>query len=803
MKRVGIVSFFPAFEPPSSGGELRLNKIARHLAESFDVQMAAPTYGHVPFEEVPHGDRFLERRFPRTKAHHYWHGVLGRAAKFSECSGLVCSLVGGKHVELAREVDRLSRECDILTHESPFLQPLAPRRGHDRQLFVYNSYNVEAYLARDMFGRGLWGRWAARRVAGLERALVREADLVFVCSDEDAEGLVAMYGADRSKMEVVPNGVDIEAIKPPESAEARAEARSRLGLGTRDHACVFLGSFHPPNVESVHHIATRLAPALPHAIFLVAGKVCQAFDPGSVPGNVRLLGLVSEQTKGDLLHGGDVALNPMFSGSGTNLKMLDYLAAGLPCVSTTFGARGLSLEHHVHALLADGPAMLRAIEDVLGDSSLRARLAVGGRHHVERNFSWRAIGQRVADIYTLKTGRRRVLVLNDYAVTPADAGGKIRIDAVARGLASAGSDVTILTLTGEAQGRRIAVADRCEELNVPKAPMHRRMDAVLAHALKCSADDVSSLLLTRTMTPRFAAALRREARFASAVLFSHCYLEPLRKELPAGVDVFYDAHNVEYEMKRVLFPQTRLARFAIERVKRAEGTLARNSRHTFCVSEATKAALLAMAPESAAERIHVVPNGTDCSQMMNLSREERQQRRLAIGLGPEPTAVFLGSGHPPNAQAARLIIDEAAQENPGVSFLLIGSVCGWFVGQALPQNVVMMSTVSNSVKSFLLQCADLALNPMQVGSGTSLKLFDYLAAGLPVLTTRLGARGIAPEDEPVLFYAEVEEFSRRLREIAAEPELLERHREASRRLALEKFDWPVALRPMVRTLAAP
>ena len=39
----------------------------------------------------------------------------------------------------------------------------------------------------------------------------------------------------------------------------------------------------------------------------------------------------------------DLAINPVTTGSGTNLKMLDYMAAGVPVLSTPHGARGLGL----------------------------------------------------------------------------------------------------------------------------------------------------------------------------------------------------------------------------------------------------------------------------------------------------------------------------------------------------------------------------------------------------------------------------------------------------------------------------
>lgn len=794
MKTVGIVSFFPAFIPPSSGGELRLTRIAERVAERFNVEMCSPTYGHVQPEAIEHTPRFIEHRFPKTKHYNGWHAFFDRTAHFSECSGLVCSLAAPQHRALRDAVHKMTERATIITHESPFLLPLAPRRRRADQLLVYNSYNVEAYLAQAMFGSSQWGRWATRRVRRMERHLVREADLVFVCSDDDAEGLVALYGADRSNMVVVPNGVDIETIVPPASPEDRAAARARLRFSERDRVCFFIGSYHPPNLEAAWFILNRLAPALTDVTFLIAGKVCEAFAGVDLPGNFRLLGLVSEETRRDLLAGVDVAVNPMFSGSGTNLKMLDYLAAGLPIVTTPFGARGLGLEHLRHSVLANELQFLRAIEDVLGDGSLRDRLRDEGRRHVEERFSWRRIGDRVAELYEHKISRR-VLILNDYPVNPAESGGKIRVDAVARNLAENGTPVTVLTLKPDPPGRHFWVAPNYEELNIPKSPMHRRLDAVLSHGAGCSADDVSALLFTRTLTPEFERALRRELRHARAVLFSHCYLEPLRKVVPRNIPVFFDSHNVEWELKEALYARGSISRRMIHRVRRAEQRLTAVSRSVFCVSQKTLDAMVALVPQ-AERKCHVAPNGVHCDRVENLPREQRIALREAAGFGTAPMTVFLGSGHPPNAQAARIIIERIAPENPNILFLLIGSVCGWFVGQSLPENVLAMGIVSDGVKEFLLQTADLALNPMEVGSGTSLKLFDYLAAGLPVLTTQVGARGISDEDMPVLYFATVEEFSARTREILDDLPTLETHRAPSRELARRTFDWRVALRPM-------
>ncbi len=801
MKKTGVLSFFPAFAPPRSGGELRLHHIAMHLAQhGFQVEMASPTHSSEPAETVDHHERFREHRCPKTRLYHRAHVVLDRLAGFRECSGLVCSLVGKHHKELVKLARQVTSRADIVTHESPFLLPLLPRRRKAGQYLVYNSYNVESKMARDMFGRTPQGWTAARWVRRLEGRLVRESDLVLACSEADAQDFVRLYGIDRAKIAIVPNGVDVEHITPCNSLTEREAARALLDIRSSRPACFFIGSYHPPNLEAVEIILENLAPGVPEVDFLVAGKVCEGFQDRVIPPNVRMLGVIAERERLALLHGCDVALNPMVSGSGTNLKMLDYLAAGLPILSTLHGARGLDLESERHALLLQPDELRQGLEELLGDP-LRARtLGEAGRQLAEERFSWRKIGESVAEIYTLKTSRKRIVILNDFPVTPAQQGGQVRIDAVARELAGEGQAVTILALTREKEGRREQPSPSVEELNVPRSALHRVADGVLAQICGCTADDASAMLFTRRLTPQLRRVLRRELRGAKDVLLIHPYLEPVTRQLPKGRNLYFDSLNTEYELKSALYRKGVLANSIVRCIRQAEARASLRSRAVFCVSEENRADLVRLAPEIR-DRSYVAPNGVDCERASVLPREEKRGLRRRAGLTREYVAIFLGSGHPPNHEAARLIIDTIARQHPRVLFLLVGSVCGWFWGQHVPGNVLLMGMVSERVKNFLLSTSDFALNPMLTGSGTSLKMFDYMASGLPVLSTVIGARGLDEEAREAILLVKPAEFSRTLRKLMANPaECAELSRKA-REAALEQSDWHVTLRPMREVIA--
>ncbi|MDX2176975.1 MAG: glycosyltransferase family 4 protein [Candidatus Sumerlaeia bacterium] len=797
--RIGILSFYPAFQPPRSGGELRLSHLAAEVSKLGAVEMVAPTYPDKPFEEVRHNENWVERRHPKGAGYVWWHRVLDRFAGFPECSALVCSLACAGHESLAKDADEVRRRADILIHEHGFLAPVAPSRGRPDQLFVLDAHNLEAALAVDMFGKGPWGRWAAARIRRLEGMLAREADVILACSDEEADAFARFYRLDRSKFFLAPNGVDTRRVHPPLSGEEREERRARLGLSPADVGAVFIGSKHPPNVESVEFLARRVAPELPGVRFFIAGKVCEAFAAGSTPPNMRLLGLVDEETKDDLLRGCDVALNPMFSGAGTNLKMFDYFASGLAVLTTPVGARGIDLARGRDAVVASGGEFAAALRALAEDPARRARLSAAGRDLACARYDWAAIGESLRDLYRHKTARK-VLVLNDYPVQPADAGGRIRIDAVERALAAAGVPVTTLTLSTEESARRAFPGPRREEVNIPRSLRHRSLDRFLSESFGLGADDCSALVATRLLTPEYTAALRRELPRAAVVLYSHPYLAGMRPLAPAGTAQAYDAHNIEWELKERLFgAKGWIGRLLVRRVRKAEAALARECAATYCVSGETLDRLkqLAGAPPREA---HVAPNGVDCAAKDPVPHAERPARRAEAGLGPEPLAIFLGSGHPPNAEAARAIVERIAPAMPEATFLIVGSVNGWFWGQPLPENVVMTGAVAGPVKDRLLALADLALNPMRTGSGTSLKLFDYLASGLPVLSTEIGARGLRDDEFGAVALAAEEDFPARMADLLADRTRLAAMSQEGIRTARERYDWNVALAPMVESL---
>jgi glycosyltransferase involved in cell wall biosynthesis len=200
---------------------------------------------------------------------------------------------------------------------------------------VYGSANVESDFARERaVGSGRVRRLLARKVEELERRAATTSDLIFACTDRDARRFEELYPG--SDVAVVPNGFDDDLLSL-DRARLRESARADLGVADGERLVVFIGGAADHNLRAVEFIERELASRLDRGTrLLVAGKAAVALSDHSGP--TLSLGFVDDVKP--LLAAADVALNPVPYGSGSNVKIAEYLAAGLPVVTTPIGARG-------------------------------------------------------------------------------------------------------------------------------------------------------------------------------------------------------------------------------------------------------------------------------------------------------------------------------------------------------------------------------------------------------------------------------------------------------------------------------
>jgi glycosyltransferase involved in cell wall biosynthesis len=195
-------------------------------------------------------------------------------------------------------------------------------------------------------------------------------------------------------MLVIPNGAAIEEIPFPEKDEKKA-MRTRFGFGSRAVVIFLASGGYKPNDVAAEYICHELAPLLSEIDFLIVGSVCQTIlnkYKNTISSNIKLMGVVGNEDKIGLLYASDLAINPVTEGSGTNIKIFDYLAAGLPIVTTSVGARGIDLKDHEDCIIAELDEFPNAVSMMINDKDLSKKISLNARALAE-SYDWRKIAK--------------------------------------------------------------------------------------------------------------------------------------------------------------------------------------------------------------------------------------------------------------------------------------------------------------------------------------------------------------------------------------------------------------------------
>lgn len=227
-----------------------------------------------------------------------------------------------------------------------------------------------------------------------ERLAYKYADMILTVSEKDREHLVSCK-VRQYKIIVTPNGVDTETLNRFVDASCVKDRYDLRNFRT----IIFVGNMeYLPNREAVQAIASEIAPLVKKEVsntkFLIVGRIPANME---FP-NLTFTGVVNNVA--EFLAASDVAVAPIFHGSGTRLKVLEYFSCGLPVVSTTVGVEGLNVKNGVHVLVEDNmDRFAMALIKLLKDRELATELGKTARELVVNNYDWKKIVTQLSKAY--------------------------------------------------------------------------------------------------------------------------------------------------------------------------------------------------------------------------------------------------------------------------------------------------------------------------------------------------------------------------------------------------------------------
>lgn len=275
------------------------------------------------------------------------------------------------------------------------------RRAAPGGRIVFDNHNAETALQHRamLTDRGNPRRWAAAlyswlqvgRLRRFESWACRAADALVAVSEGDAAAMRQLVP--QKAVAVIPNSIDVAQYDQPFAPAQLPGPFDLLFSGKMDYR---------PNVDAVLWFAEAVWPLLraerPSISWAIAGqKPHRQLERLKAESGITLTGQV--ETIFPYLAASTLYIMPLRIGSGTRLKLLEAMAAGMAVVSTTVGAEGFPLQSGRELVVADSAEqMAAAILELLADVDARRRLGEAARKFAA-DYDWRRIVPLFDQVY--------------------------------------------------------------------------------------------------------------------------------------------------------------------------------------------------------------------------------------------------------------------------------------------------------------------------------------------------------------------------------------------------------------------
>ena len=269
--------------------------------------------------------------------------------------------------------------------------------------------------------RRVFAVWATRRCF--------DAAAKIICISPDLrDHLHNEWKIQDSKLSVLPCAADVEAFTPNPNPD---RLRRRLGL-TSEEVVMWVGGFYPWHdldllLDSFSLVRAKF-PRVKLVLVgdgqtrpLVEGKV----QRGGLQQSVIFTGAIAHGDVPEVLSIADIAVVASApvpasrGGTGTPLKLFEYMAAGKPIVATALNQATEVIEDGQTGLLVEpgnADRFAEALLSLLKDPKERVRLGQNARQQAIERYSWTEYTKRLEEVY-------RSVLRNASSGSPATATG--------------------------------------------------------------------------------------------------------------------------------------------------------------------------------------------------------------------------------------------------------------------------------------------------------------------------------------------------------------------------------------------
>jgi glycosyltransferase involved in cell wall biosynthesis len=335
----------------------------------------------------------------------------------------------------------------------------------------------------------------------------------------------------------------------------------------------------------------------------------------------------------------------------------------------------------------------------------------------------------------------KILLISGFRIFPTSTGGHIRTASITRALARMGYEVKIYSLAGRQGDYSLGhVMPNSYRLDQIEPNLVEETHLGLGYGLLQTIGrrrDVPRTWQHSLMSKGWVPLRLKEALREADIILSDM---PWCPQIPGpwlAKPWFLVSHNLEY---RLLEQSTGAYKDAAAWMKQLEESApAQFTDILACAEEDQK--FFRTHDRSGQKKIPILRGGVDPKAYI-APTGSRERVRAELGLTEQDTLlVFSGSKFAPNLEAFETVKQFCVREAPfltheRVRILALGSMSD----RAYREGALIVTGRVPEVLPYFA-AADAGLNPITTGSGANVKLFEYLAARLPIISTQFGVRG--------------------------------------------------------------
>lgn len=227
-----------------------------------------------------------------------------------------------------------------------------------------------------------------------------------LCVSDSVADVERACGVPERLIEVVPNGVRLDAAWP------RGAARAELGIDARSFTVGIVGRLRP---EKAHDVLLEAVASVARAgrdlrLCVVGDGPCRAelqLQAARLGIDGRVTWAGERRDAATLAAAFDVSVISSH-WEGMPLAALEGMAAGVPLVATSVGGLTTLLADGAGLLVppADPAALAAALDRLITDADRRARLGAAGRTRVAEHYSFDGMVRRVQQVYAAVLAER-------------------------------------------------------------------------------------------------------------------------------------------------------------------------------------------------------------------------------------------------------------------------------------------------------------------------------------------------------------------------------------------------------------